>query len=79
MFGRSVNSVEKTLKDIFDFHRFQPNARLAKLIERTLSRYGISENRSLNDDLLSLVNAAGTDSSEKEATSMRTVILGDLT
>lgn len=77
--GRSVNDVEKTLREIFDFHRFQPNARLAKFINGTRSRYGISEDRPLNDDLLTLVNAAGTSPSEEEATSKRTVTLGDLT
>ncbi|MEE1200066.1 MAG: hypothetical protein U0L09_05390 [Christensenellales bacterium] len=71
--------MEKTLREIFDFHRFQPNARLAKLINGTRSRYGISEDRSLNDDLLTLVNAAGTSPSEEEATSKRTVTLGALT
>ena len=47
--------MEKKLKNIFDFQRFEKNERLEKLIRETESRYAAE----LSDDDLSLVNAAG--------------------
>ncbi|MBQ8506687.1 MAG: hypothetical protein IJ466_04575 [Clostridia bacterium] len=46
--------MEKFLKDMFDFHRYQPNTKLSRLIEETRDRYG-----AVSDDELELVNAAG--------------------
>ena len=47
--------MEKKLKKLFDFQRFEQNERLEKLIRETESRYA----KELSDDDLSLVNAAG--------------------
>ncbi|MCI8605086.1 MAG: hypothetical protein HFE79_13240 [Ruminiclostridium sp.] len=47
--------MEKTLKHLFDFHRFKENVRLAEMIADTESRYG----NVLPDDCLDKVNAAG--------------------
>lgn len=47
--------MEKTLKHLFDFHRFTENVRLAEMIADTESRYG----NVLPDDCLDKVNAAG--------------------
>lgn len=47
--------MEKKLKALFDYQRFEKNERLGKIIKETESRY----ERELSDDDLSLVNAAG--------------------
>lgn len=47
--------MEKKLKKLFDYHRFEQNEKLEKLIYETESRYA----GGLSDDYLSLVNAAG--------------------
>lgn len=47
--------MEKKLKKLFDYQRFEKNERLEKIIKETESRYG----EELSDDDLSLVNAAG--------------------
>ena len=47
--------MEKKLKKLFDYHRFEKNERLEKIIEETESRY----KGELSDADLSLVNAAG--------------------
>lgn len=47
--------MEKKLKKLFDYQRFEKNERLEKIIEETESRYA----QELSDDDLSLVNAAG--------------------
>ncbi len=47
--------MEKTLKHLFDFHRFTENVRLAKIIADTESRYS----NVLPDYCLDKVNAAG--------------------
>ena len=47
--------MEKKLKKLFDYQRFEKNERLEKIIKETESRYG----GELSDDDLSLVNAAG--------------------
>lgn len=46
--------MENKLKALFEFQRFSPNERLAKMIEET--EQGVSQ---LDDDELSLVSAAG--------------------
>ena len=47
--------MEKKLKRLFDYQRFEQNEKLEKLILKTESRYS----KELTDDDLSLVNAAG--------------------
>ena len=47
--------MEKKLKKLFDYQRFEKNERLEKIIKETESRYAAE----LSDDDLSLVNAAG--------------------
>ena len=57
-----VNIMEKKLRSMMDFQRFQPNSRLASLISQTESRYGTTASRKaqeLSDDMLTFVNAAG--------------------
>lgn len=46
--------MEKILRNLFDYQRYQRNANLDKLIEDTRSRYSL-----LSDDDLELVSAAG--------------------
>jgi len=46
--------MERILKNLFDYQRYQPNAQLGKLIEETRSRYSL-----VSDDDLELVSAAG--------------------
>ena len=47
--------MEKKLTRLFDYQKFQGNARLAAIIGDVESRYA----RALSDDELELVNAAG--------------------
>lgn len=47
--------MEKALKAMFEFQRFEQNERLGRLIAQTESRYS----RALEDDELWQVNAAG--------------------
>ncbi|MCD7867229.1 MAG: hypothetical protein LUF78_07775 [Clostridiales bacterium] len=47
--------MDNRLKRVFDYQRFQNNARLAQIITDTLSRYGTE----LDDEDLSFVSAAG--------------------
>lgn len=47
--------MEKKLKSLFDYQRFEQNARLNKLISETENRYA----RELSDDDLAMVAAAG--------------------
>lgn len=48
--------MEKKLKSLFEYQRFENNPRLAKLIAETEARYADA----LSDDDLFYVNAAGT-------------------
>ena len=50
-----VNTMDKILKKLFDYQRFERNKRLEKLISETESRYA----RDLSDEELAYVNAAG--------------------
>lgn len=55
-YGRKVrDNMEKRIKDLFEYQKFENNSRLAKLISETENRYA-SE---LSDDDLFFVNAAG--------------------
>ena len=47
--------MERKLKALFEFQRFEKNAHLDKLISETENRYA----RKLSDDELTMVNAAG--------------------
>lgn len=47
--------MDKRLKLLFDYQRFQNNGRLAGLIEKTEKKYS----NELSDEMLELVNAAG--------------------
>lgn len=47
--------MEKKLKKLFDYQRFEQNAKLEKLIQETESRYA----KELSEEDLSLVSAAG--------------------
>lgn len=48
--------MERKLKNLFDYQKFEKNDRLDKLIEETMNRY---EKFELSDDDLEYVNAAG--------------------
>ena len=56
--------MEKKLRGLFDYQRFENNSRLAKLISETEERYNVSGARRnsamLSDDDLAFVAAAGT-------------------
>lgn len=47
--------MEKKLNALFDYHRFDANSRLGRLISETESRYA----GALNDNELEMVSAAG--------------------
>ena len=47
--------MKKKLAALFDYQRFEPNSRLAKMIANTEAKYS----RALDDDELDMVNAAG--------------------
>lgn len=47
--------MEETLRQLFDFQRFEPNDRLTKLIQETENCYG----KELTDEELFMVCAAG--------------------
>ena len=51
--------LESRLKTLFDFQRFAGNARLAKIIKETESKYKKSNLYVLSDSDLASVNAAG--------------------
>ena len=53
---------ENTLKQLFEYQKFEKNSRLAAMIADTESRY----NRALNDDDLSFVAAAGEQPEARE-------------
>lgn len=48
--------MEKTLKSLFEYNRFENNSRLSRLINEAEARYGSK----LSDEDLSFVSAAGT-------------------
>lgn len=48
-------SMEKRLKTLFDYQRFENTARLANIIAQTEERYG----KALSEEELFFVNAAG--------------------
>ena len=53
---------ENTLKQLFEYQKFEKNSRLAAMIADTESRY----NRALNDDDLFFVAAAGEQPEARE-------------
>ena len=50
--------MEKKLNAMFDYHRFESNTRLARIIADTESRYA----KALSDEDLEMVSAAGENS-----------------
>ena len=54
--------MEKKLKKLFDYQRFEQNAKLEKLIQETESRYA----KELSEEDLSLVSAAGEIKEERK-------------
>ena len=54
--------MEKKIKKLFDYQRFEKNEKLEKLIRDTESRYATE----LSDDDLSFVSAAGEDTPPAE-------------
>ena len=70
--------MEKKLKKLFDYQRFEKNEKLEKLIRDTESRYATE----LSDDDLSLVSAAGeetlfTENNVKEEIKGKAVPVGN--
>lgn len=55
--------MEKKLKKLFDYQRFEQNAKLEKLIRETESRYA----KELSEEDLSLVSAAGEIKEERKS------------
>ncbi len=66
--------MEKKLKAIFDYQKFEKNPRLEKLISQTENRYA----RELSDDELTFVNAAirGNEISEEIGTPASSAVSG---
>ena len=62
--------MEKTLKALFDFQKYEGNADLQQVINSVHSRYSVSGNRSgrqeLSLDDMDWVNAAGTPYQERK-------------
>lgn len=53
--------MDRTLKQMYEYQRFENNPRLKKMLDDALSRYDFSENEGkLSDDNAALLNAAGT-------------------
>lgn len=55
--------MENKLRAMFDYQRFEPSSRLARLIQETESRYA----QEISDDDLSFVAAAGEPEQEAAA------------
>lgn len=52
--------MDKKLRGMFDYQRFENNPRLKSMLDNALSRYGFSGEGELSDDDVGLLNAAGT-------------------
>lgn len=52
--------MDKTLRSLFEYQRFENNPRLKKMLDDALSRYDFSGEGELADDDAGLLNAAGT-------------------
>ncbi len=52
--------MDKTLRNLFEYQRFENNPRLKKMLDDALSRYDFSGEGELSDDDAELLNAAGT-------------------
>ena len=52
--------MDKTLRNLFEYQRFENNPRLKKMLDDALSRYDFSGEGELSDDDAGLLNAAGT-------------------
>ena len=49
--------MENKLKKLFDYQKFEKNAHLQSVIQKTMDKYEV---KALSDDDMFLVNAAGT-------------------
>lgn len=54
--------MEKKLQTMFEYQRFDPSSKLAKMISRTEGRYA----RAISDDELEFVAAAGSTAMQEE-------------
>lgn len=52
--------MERRLREIFDYQRFENNSRLSSMLSDALERYGLSDEGELSDEEAGLLNAAGT-------------------
>ena len=52
--------MEKKLKQLFDYQRFENNPRLAAMLSRTHEKYDFSVGGELSDDEVEELNAAGS-------------------
>ena len=52
--------MDKTLRSLFEYQRFENNPRLKKMLDDALNRYDFSCEGELSDDDAGLLNAAGT-------------------
>lgn len=68
--GKEANAVEKTLRALLDYQRFEKNAELDRVIESVHARYGMGQARNgireLTLDEMSMLAAAGTPDPEKK-------------
>ena len=52
--------MEKTLRRMYEYQRFENNLRLKAMLDSALGRYDFSGEGELTDDEAGLLNAAGT-------------------
>lgn len=52
--------MDKKLKQLFDYQRFENNPRLAAMLSRTKEKYDFSVGGELSDDEVEELNAAGS-------------------
>lgn len=52
--------MEQTLRELFEYQRFENNRRLSAMLSDALERYDFSDEGELPDDSLEFLNAAGS-------------------
>ena len=52
--------MERRLREMFDYQRFENNSRLSSMLSDALERYGFSNEGEISDEEAELLNAAGT-------------------
>ena len=52
--------MDKALRSLFEYQRFENNPRLKKMLDDALSRYSFPDEGELSDDDAGVLNAAGT-------------------